>query len=73
MDVKVGNGAFSTEAFGRHAGAQPGRGGGGLGPATQALISDMNQVLGSTAGNAVEVREAIDFTHRRGASHACCS
>ena len=31
MDVKVGNGAFSTEAHsGRHTGAQPGRGGGGL-------------------------------------------
>ena len=33
----------------------------GSGLPTQALISDMNQVLGSTAGNAVEVREAIDF------------
>jgi len=28
---------------------------------TTALITDMNQVLGTTAGNAVEVREAVDY------------
>ena len=62
MDVKVGNGAFSTEA---HSADTLARSlvevAVGSGLPTQALISDMNQVLGSTAGNAVEVREAIDF------------
>jgi thymidine phosphorylase len=33
---------------------------GGNGLPTAALLTDMNQVLGRTAGNAVEVREAID-------------
>ena len=62
MDVKVGNGAFcadmaSAEALARSlvdvAAA--------AGLPTQAVISDMNQVLGHSAGNALEVREAIDF------------
>jgi thymidine phosphorylase len=34
---------------------------GGAGLPTVALITDMNQVLGTTAGNAVEVREAVDY------------
>jgi thymidine phosphorylase len=38
----------------------------GNGLPTSALITDMNQVLGRTAGNAVEVRESID--HLTGAA-----
>ena len=38
----------------------------GNGMPTVALLTDMNQVLGRTAGNAVEVRESID--HLTGAA-----
>lgn len=62
MDVKLGNGAFCTDA---HSADTLARSlvevAVGSGLPTQALVTDMNQVLGSTAGNAVEVREAIDF------------
>ena len=34
---------------------------------TVALLTDMNEVLGRTAGNALEVRESIDFL--TGAGH----
>jgi thymidine phosphorylase len=62
MDVKVGNGAFcadmaSAEALARSLVDVAA----GAGLPTHAVISDMNQVLGHSAGNAVEVREAIDF------------
>ncbi len=62
MDVKVGNGAFmptyadslalaqSIVDVANHAGCQ-----------TTALLTDMNQVLASSAGNAVEVREAVQY------------
>ena len=33
----------------------------GAGTKTTALLTDMNQVLASTAGNALEVREAVQF------------
>ena len=61
LDVKVGNGAFcatpeqadtlarSLVAVARGAGLQ-----------AVALLTDMNQVLGRCAGNALEVREALD-------------
>ena len=61
MDVKTGNGAFADnlgmarELAGSIVGVA-----GGAGLATAALITDMNQVLGRTAGNAVEVREAVE-------------
>jgi thymidine phosphorylase len=62
MDVKLGNGAFCTDA---HTADTLARSlvevAVGSGLPTQALVTDMNQVLGTTAGNAVEVREAIDF------------
>lgn len=62
MDVKVGNGAFmptysqsqalaqSIVDVANHAGCS-----------TTALLTDMNQVLASSAGNAVEVAEAVRF------------
>lgn len=62
MDVKVGNGAFmptydlsvalakSIVEVANQAGCQ-----------TTALLTDMNQVLAKSAGNAVEVREAVRY------------
>ncbi len=62
MDIKFGQGAFmselsqaqalanSIEAVAKQAGLR-----------TSALLTDMNQVLGTTAGNALEVRECIDW------------
>lgn len=62
MDVKSGNGAVSPSLEEARALArslvQVAK---GSGLPTVALITDMNQVLGVTAGNALEVREAIDF------------
>ncbi len=62
MDVKLGSGAFAARLEDAQALAHS------LvqvatraGLPTVALITDMNQVLGSTAGNALEVAEAIDF------------
>lgn len=67
MDVKVGNGAFmpsyelskqlaqSIAAVATHAGCQ-----------TTALLTDMNEVLASSAGNAVEVREAVNYLRGEG-------
>jgi thymidine phosphorylase len=62
MDVKVGNGAFCTTLEQAHALAESLlQVAAGAGLPTRALITDMNQVLGHTAGNALEVHEAIDF------------
>jgi thymidine phosphorylase len=61
MDIKAGSGAFMPT---RDASAELGRAiaevseGAGL-PCT-ALLTDMDQVLGRTAGNALEVRESLD-------------
>ena len=61
MDVKVGSGAFLPviEEARELAEAIVEVAAGNHLP-TSALLTDMNQVLGRTAGNAVEVREAID-------------
>jgi thymidine phosphorylase len=68
MDVKFGSGAFAVQyddakalaesivTVAREAGL----------PAT-ALLTDMNEVLGRTAGHAAEVREAIDILANRAA------
>lgn len=62
MDVKTGSGAFMAalddardlaDAIAETANR--------AGLPTVALVTDMNQVLGRTAGNALEVREAIGF------------
>lgn len=60
MDVKVGSGAFMpTQAL---ALAESIVGVANCaGVRTTALLTDMNQVLASSAGNAVEVREAAHF------------
>jgi thymidine phosphorylase len=67
MDVKVGSGAFLPDPESARELARAivdvAR---GNGLPTAALLTDMNQVLGRTAGNAVEVRESID--HLTGAA-----
>jgi thymidine phosphorylase len=66
MDVKFGSGAFMAE---RGAAEELARAlvevAGGAGLPTVALLTDMDEVLGETAGNALEVREAIDFLKGR--------
>ena len=62
MDVKVGSGAFMptfdlSEQLARSIVAVAN----GAGTKTTALLTDMNQVLASSAGNGVEVKEAVDF------------
>jgi thymidine phosphorylase len=67
MDVKVGSGAFLPDLDSARELAQAIVDvAAGNGMPTVALLTDMNQVLGRTAGNAVEVREAID--HLTGAA-----
>jgi thymidine phosphorylase len=62
MDVKLGSGAFMenlkdatdlAETIVKIAG--------GAGLPTAALLTDMNEVLGLTAGNAIEIVEAVDY------------
>ena len=60
MDVKTGSGAFMTEMAGARAladsivsTAQ------GAGLPVRAVVTDMNQVLGDSVGNALEVAEAV--------------
>jgi thymidine phosphorylase len=62
MDIKMGNGAQMTDLnharilaqnitdVANHAGVK-----------TQAIITDMNQVLGNTAGNALEIEETVKY------------
>ena len=67
LDVKCGNGAFMGKrsdavALAKSLAAVAN----GAGLATTALLTDMNEPLASSAGNAVEVRNAVDFlTGRR--------
>lgn len=62
MDVKVGSGAFmpTFELSAQLAQAIVGVAN-GAGVRTTALLTDMNQVLASSAGNGLEVREAVRF------------
>ena len=62
MDVKAGSGAFmptyeQSQELAKSIVAVAN----GAGCKTSALITNMNQVLASSAGNAVEVREAVQF------------
>ncbi len=62
MDVKVGNGAMMTSLADAKALARSIVDvANGAGVKTSALITDMNQVLGKTAGNAVEIIETVDY------------
>ena len=62
MDVKFGSGAFMAR---REDADELARAlvevAGGAGLPTVALLTDMDEVLGTTAGNAVEVVESIDY------------
>jgi thymidine phosphorylase len=62
MDVKFGSGAFMAE---RAAAEELARAlvevAGGAGLPTVALLTDMDQVLGSSAGNALEVLESAEY------------
>lgn len=69
MDVKFGTGAFMpTYEKSRDLAQNIVRVANAAGTPTRALLTDMNQVLGRTAGNAVEVHEAIEFLVDPGAA-----
>ena len=62
MDVKVGNGAFASDLpMARALAHSVVNVAAGAGLQTHALITDMNEVLGTTCGNALEVHEALSF------------
>ncbi len=62
MDVKFGTGAFmSTVEEAKTLATSIIGTGGASGLKTHALITDMNENLGLTAGNAVEVRESVHY------------
>ncbi len=68
MDVKCGNGAFAdTMAMADELGCSIVAVANGAGLKATALITDMNQVLGHTVGNALEMREAMDYLTGSGA------
>ena len=67
LDVKAGSGAFMKTEQDALALAQTMVDiGAGAGKRTAALITDMNQPLGRTAGNAIEVAEAVETLHGNG-------
>ena len=62
MDVKVGSGAFmESDARARELATSIINTAETAGLRTHAVLTDMNEVLGSTAGNAVEIVEAIRY------------
>jgi thymidine phosphorylase len=62
MDVKTGSGAFIADPAMSRALAEAIVGiANGAGVRTAAHITDMNQVLGTTVGNALEVAETVDY------------
>ena len=62
LDVKCGNGAFmATPNDARELAQSLVKVANGAGCKTSAIMTDMNQPLASAAGNAVEVRNAVDF------------
>lgn len=66
LDVKAGNGAFMREYDEAHKLADIMVSiGKGAGKKTAAVISDMNQPLGTAVGNSLEVIEAIEILQRK--------
>jgi len=62
MDIKCGNGAFAdTPAMARELAESIVAVGSGAGLKIRALITDMNEVLGYDAGNALEIIETIRY------------
>jgi len=62
MDIKTGNGAFMAEESAARALGEAMIGAGkAMGLPVRAMITDMSQNLGTAAGNALEVRECIDW------------
>lgn len=62
MDLKCGNGAFMDNIEdARELAKSIVSVANGAGTKTNAVLTDMNQVLGKTAGNAVEVMEAVEY------------
>lgn len=62
MDIKVGNGAQMTNLTQARALAQSiTTVANNAGVNTQAIITDMNQVLGNSAGNALEIEETVKY------------
>lgn len=62
MDVKTGSGAFAaSRTMANDLAINIVEVGQGLGLPISALITDMSQVLGLTAGNALEIMEVIDY------------
>lgn len=62
MDIKVGNGAqMHNIDDARVLGQSIVDVANGAGVKTQAIITDMNQVLGNSAGNALEIKETLDY------------
>ncbi len=62
MDLKCGNGAFMNNLEdARQLARSIVRVANLAGTRTTALLTDMNQVLGHTVGNALEMQEAVDF------------
>ena len=62
MDVKIGNGAIMRTVDDASALANSiVNVANGAGVSTRALLTDMNQILGATAGNALEVMETLDY------------
>lgn len=62
MDVKTGSGAFMTNHDdARELALSITKVANAVGVKTSSILTDMNQCLGHNAGNALEIREAIDF------------
>ncbi|MBR1601276.1 MAG: thymidine phosphorylase [Alphaproteobacteria bacterium] len=66
MDLKCGNGAFMNNFDDAKALAQSiVNVANGAGTQTRAVLTDMNQVLGTTVGNALEVIEAVQYLQNK--------
>ena len=66
LDVKTGNGAFApSHAMATELGTTLIEVAAGAGLPARAWVTDMNQVLGDSCGNALEVQEAVAFLQGR--------